>query len=218
MRPLRSLRSLRSLRLLFVGVGLLASTVSCNILETPVPPTRKVTAINYLVAPITVSLASAGVANLACCGAAVTGDANLTVTQALWTPPPLVTFAGGNQGIDDLPSSQSFDRLLTIVKDTIAITNTIGPFRFFAVKIDNKTTSPVMVALSRSAGLQCLGTHPASSSAGYWGYWKYATDTEVRVYRAGTSCSGSYTTFANDLIAASAANTGVVTLTVNALP
>ena len=207
-----------TLRPMLLSVALLASTAACHILDTPLPPTRPVTAINYLVAPISVSLASAGVANLACCGATVTGDANLTVTQALWTPPALVSFPGGNSGTDDLPTSQSFDRLLNIVKDTITITNTIGPFRYFAVKIDNKTASPVMVAISRTAGLLCLGTHPASSSAGYWGYWRYQGDTEVRVYRASTSCTGSFTTFGNDLLAASAANSGLVTLTVNALP
>ena len=98
------------------------------------------------------------------------------------------------------------------------ITNTIGPFRYFAVKIDNKTSSPVQVAISRTAGLQCLGTHPASSNAGYWGYWKYIGDTEFRIYRAGTSCTGSYTTFDNATLAASAANSGLVTLTVNSLP
>jgi hypothetical protein len=207
-----------SLRSLALGVTLLASTLSCHILDTPIPPTRPVTVINYLIAPVTVSLASAGVANLACCGEKVVGDANLTVSQALWTPPAQVTFPSGTTGIDDLPSSQSFDRLLTIVRDTVLITNTIGPFRYFAVKIDNKTTSPVQIAISRTAGLQCLGTHPASSNAGYWGYWKYLGDTEFRVYRAGTSCTGSFITFDNNTLAASATNSGLVTLTVNALP
>lgn len=217
MRPVPASR-FRSVRSVLLGALLVTGSASCHILDTPVPPTRPVTVVNYLVAPITVSLASAGVANLACCGATVTGDANLTVSQALWTPPAQASFPDGTTGIDDLPSSQSLDRLLNIVKDTVTIINTIGPFRYFAVRIDNRTTSPVMVAISRTAGLQCLGTQPASSSAGYWGYWKYLADTEVRVYRAGTACSGSYTTFDNTTLAGSAANSGLVTLVVNALP
>ncbi len=208
----------RFVRALALGAVLLASTTSCHLLDTPLPATRPVTVVNQLIAPITVSLASAGVANLACCGAIVVGDANLTVTQLLWTPPARATFPSGATGIDDLPSSQSFDRLLTIVHDSVTITNTIGPFRYVGVKVDNRLTVPVQVAIARTAGLLCLGTHPPTSSAGYWGYWKYAADTEVRIYAANSSCTGSFITFDNNVLAASAANTGLVTLVVTTAP
>lgn len=100
---------------------------------------------------------------------------------------------------------------------TIPITASLSNVSFVSFSFTNASTSTVQIAMQSNGTLKCLATFPASATARF-GYYVLDASTQVRIYKAGSGCTGSYLFYDSSTLAGRNVQSGFIALTSSTAP
>lgn len=116
------------------------------------------------------------------------GVSTLTVT------PAHEYYTDGSQVPDDVTS---FDFHLNGATPVIDVSNVQGGAAYFAPRITNLASVAVSIAVVDGSNVRCLLRLDPTFDVTQLGYYRLTATVEMRVYRFGNSCTGSYLTWPN---------------------
>lgn len=152
------------------------------------PPVQKdpisVTFTNRLRYPVTITAPGMSGALVSSTSTVVFPGGTTSVT---WTEPDDV-YGDGSPVPDDLGPQT----ILVADKATLIISNIVGTSTYFEPYLTNKTGVTVGVAIVQSGTVRCIGAQSPGTSGARWGYFLLTPQTEWRIYKAGTNCTGTY--------------------------
>lgn len=183
-----------------VGMVLLAACGG----ETAPPPPISVTFDNDLRLPITITADGISPTIVKSTSTIVLPGGT---TQVTWTEEK-ETYSDGTPIPDDLGPVT----LLVADKATLTIDNVVGTTTYFEPYLYNKTGVTVGVAIVNGNVARCLGSQDAGEGGSRWGYYALGPDTEWRIYKAGTKCTGTFRRWSTSTITDAMFGNGTVLL------
>lgn len=189
---------------------------------TPPPPPITLLVKNYLYVPVALSSGGVGYGTLS--GGNGFGPAQVSLTlpgsaSSLDVAVQPLRFSDGSAIPSDLTGG-SFT-LGSGTNITANITNVLSGQQYVMASFSNQSGSSLMVAVAQGGVVQCIGTWPAVTSAvelGWLGYYRLNSTTEIRLYNAGTQCSGAYLYWNATALSGYSTNSGVVLLITKSAP
>ena len=107
------------------------------------------------------------------------------------------------------------------INGVLEITNVINDQTYITASIFNETTVPASIGVYDGTNVSCASQIPASTptTAGFTqtGYYRLTARTELRAYPT-PDCSGVFTAWPQSVLANFQTKSGLVTLTIAALP
>lgn len=107
------------------------------------------------------------------------------------------------------------------INGVLEITNVINDQTYITASIFNHATVPASIGVYDGTTVSCASQVPATTptTAGFTqtGYYRLTANTEFRAYPS-PDCSGAYTAWPQSVLANFEAKSGLITLTLNALP
>ena len=104
----------------------------------------------------------------------------------------------------------------------LEITNVINDTTYITASIFNETTSDASIGLFDGTSVTCVSWLPAKSGAVHGftqtGYYRLSAATEIRAYRFGSDCTGTFIAWPRTLLASFEPKSGLVTLVLNTAP
>jgi hypothetical protein len=106
---------------------------------------------------------------------------------------------------------------VAVVSSGITINNVISGTTYFAPIVTNNLGAVAYVGIFRSGSLTCLAPLLNGAVGTDFGYWRLSADTELRAYQS-LGCSGTYHAWNSTQLSAFAANSGLISLSLAAIP
>jgi hypothetical protein len=108
------------------------------------------------------------------------------------------------------------------IRLALEITNVINDTTYITASIFNETTSDASIGIFDGTSVACVSWLPAKSGAVHGftqtGYYRLHAATEIRAYRFGSDCTGTFVAWPRTLLASFEPKSGLVTLVLNAAP
>jgi hypothetical protein len=108
------------------------------------------------------------------------------------------------------------------IRLALEITNVINDTTYITSSIFNETTSDASIGIFDGTSVTCVSWLPAKSGAVYGftqtGYYRLSAAMEIRAYRFGSDCTGTFIAWPRTLLASFEPKSGLVTLVLNAAP
>jgi len=173
---------------------------------------------NDLVAPVTVRIDGTPVAILS----SGKGTALTVSSSAQW----LTWTSAKPAGADGAPIPDHIGEVkipVSGISGLLEIRNVIADQTYVTARIFNATRAQVVIGVFDGYDVACAGVLPAATSDGtsglvQIGYYRLLPATEVRAYRDGSHCSGTYVAWPGSILKGYAANSGLLLLTLDTAP
>lgn len=173
---------------------------------------------NDLIAPVTVAIDATTVAILS----SGKGTALTVSSNAQW----LTWTSAKPAGADGVAIPDHIGEVkipVSGISGSLEIRNVIADQTYFTARIVNATRAQVSIGVYDGSEVVCAGLLPGATSDGtsglvQIGYYRLLPATEVRAYRDGSRCSGSYVAWPGSTLKSYAANSGLVLLTLDTAP
>lgn len=108
------------------------------------------------------------------------------------------------------------------IRRGLEITNVINDTTYITASIFNETTSDASIGFFDGTSVSCVSWLPAKSGAVYGftqtGYYRLSAAAEIRAYRLGSDCTGTFIAWPRTLLASFEPKSGLVTLVLSTAP
>ena len=104
---------------------------------------------------------------------------------------------------------------------TVSITNIVSGQPYFMARIVNQSGASLQVGIAQANQVQCVGTTSLPvfiADVSWWGYYRLASTTQLRLYYPGTQCTGQYLYWDFAALSGFSPNNGVISLQVTTSP